>query len=80
MQVETIGITTRESTPEFQYYGLGVCRCCRRENIGKPGDKVEILAYGAKDGTRNLAIVRTITFESGDNVGVTFRLLRDFKK
>jgi len=51
-----------------------------RENIGKPGDKVKILAYGAKDGTRNLAIVRTITFESGDNTGVTFRLLSDFTK
>src|SRR5579864_8063706 len=51
-----------------------------RDNIGKAGDKVKILAYGAKDGTRNLAIVRTITFESGDNSGLTFRLLSDFTK
>jgi hypothetical protein len=51
-----------------------------RENIGKPGDKVKMLAYAAKDGTRNLAIVRTITFESGDNAGITFRLLSDFTK
>jgi hypothetical protein len=49
-----------------------------REKVGKPGDKVKILAYGAKDGTRNLAIVRTITFESGDMSGQTFRLLVDF--
>jgi hypothetical protein len=51
-----------------------------RDNIGKPGDKVKILAYGAKDGTRNLAIVRTITYESGDSKGLTFRLLSDFTK
>ena len=47
------------------------------ENIGKPGDRVKILAYGAKDGTRYLAIVRTITYES---TGITFRLLSDYTK
>jgi hypothetical protein len=45
-----------------------------RDKNGKPGDKVKILAYGAKDGTKNLAIVRTITFESGDMAGQSFRL------
>jgi len=45
-----------------------------REKAGKPGDKVKILAYGAKDGTKNLAIVRTITFETGDMSGQSFRL------
>ena len=48
-----------------------------RENIGKPGEKVKILAYGAKDGTKYLAIVRTITYES---TGITFRLLSDYTK
>ena len=48
-----------------------------REKIGKPGDKVRILAYGAKDGTKNLAIVRTITFQ---DTGLVFRLLSDFTK
>ena len=47
-----------------------------RENVGKPGDKVKIVAYGAKDDTK-LAIVRVITFES---TGLTFRLLADFTK
>lgn len=42
-----------------------------RETMGKPGDKVKIQAYGAKDGTRHLAIVRTITYENG----TTFELL-----
>jgi hypothetical protein len=45
-----------------------------REKAGKPGDKVKILAYGAKDGTKNLAIVRTITFETGDMAGQSFHL------
>jgi len=45
-----------------------------RDKVGKPGDKVKILAYGAKDGTKNLAIVRTITFETGDMAGQSFRL------
>jgi hypothetical protein len=45
-----------------------------RNKVGKPGDMVKILAYGAKDGTKNLAIVRTITFETGDMAGQTFRL------
>ena len=45
-----------------------------REKAGKPGDKVKILAYGAKDGTKNLAIVRTITFETGEMAGHTFRI------
>jgi Family of unknown function (DUF6152) len=48
-----------------------------RDNIGKPGEKVKILAYGAKDGTKNLAIVRTITYM---DTGVTFRLLSDYTK
>ena len=48
-----------------------------RENIGKPGEKVRILAYGAKDGTKNLAIVRTITYL---DTGITFRLLSDYTK
>jgi hypothetical protein len=48
-----------------------------RENSGKPGEKVKIVAFGAKDGTRNLAIVRTITFE---DTGLTFRMLADFTK
>ena len=48
-----------------------------RDNIGKPGDKVKIVAYGAKDGTKNLAIVRTITYM---DTGVTFRLLSDYTK
>jgi len=48
-----------------------------RENSGKAGEKVKIVAFGAKDGTRNLAIVRTITFEDS---GVTFRMLADFTK
>jgi hypothetical protein len=48
-----------------------------RENSGKPGEKVKIVAFGAKDGTRNLAIIRTITFE---DTGVTFRMLADFTK
>jgi hypothetical protein len=45
-----------------------------RDKVGKPGDKVKILAYGAKDGTKNLAIVRTITFETGDMAGQSFHL------
>ena len=48
-----------------------------RENSGKPGEKVKIVAFGAKDGTQNLAIVRTITFE---DTGLTFRMLADFTK
>src|SRR6476659_2914565 len=45
-----------------------------RENVGKPGDKVKIIAYGAKDDSK-MAIVRVITFESGTSQGLTFRLL-----
>jgi hypothetical protein len=45
-----------------------------RDKVGKPGDRVKILAYGAKDGTKNLAIVRTITFETGDMAGQSFHL------
>jgi Family of unknown function (DUF6152) len=48
-----------------------------RENIGKPGERVKIVAYGAKDGTKNLAIVRTITYM---DTGLTFRLLSDYTK
>ena len=48
-----------------------------RDNCGKPGERVKIVAYGAKDGTKNLAIVRTITFE---DTNVVFRLLSDFTK
>jgi hypothetical protein len=45
-----------------------------RDKAGKPGDKVKILAYGSKDGTKNLAIVRTITFETGEMAGQSFHL------
>jgi len=48
-----------------------------RETMGKPGDRVKILAYGAKDGTKTLAIVRTITFES---TGFTFKMLDNFTR
>jgi hypothetical protein len=48
-----------------------------RETMGKPGDKVKILAYGARDGTKTLAIVRTITFE---DTGVTFKMLDNFTR
>jgi len=48
-----------------------------RDNIGKPGERVKILAFGAKDGTKNLAIVREITFEGS---GLTFRMLTDFTR
>jgi hypothetical protein len=42
-----------------------------RESFGKPGDKVKIQAFGAKDGTKHLAIVRSISYENG----TTFELL-----
>jgi Family of unknown function (DUF6152) len=42
-----------------------------REAFGKPGDKVKIQAFGAKDGTKHLAIVRSISYENG----TTFELL-----
>jgi hypothetical protein len=48
-----------------------------RVNFGKPGDKVKIIAYPAKDGTRDLAIIQTITFEDS---GLTFKLLDDFTR
>jgi Family of unknown function (DUF6152) len=48
-----------------------------RVNFGKPGDKVKIIAYPAKDGTRDLAIIQTITFEES---GLTFKLLDDFTR
>lgn len=48
-----------------------------RENMGKPGDRVKIVAFGAKDGTKTLAIMRTITFES---TGLVFRMLSDYTK
>jgi hypothetical protein len=48
-----------------------------RDNCGKPGERVKIVAYGAKDATKDLAIVRTITFE---DTGVVFRLLSDLTK
>ena len=48
-----------------------------RGNFGKTGDKVKIIAYPAKDGTRNLAIIQTITFEDS---GFTFKLLDDFTR
>jgi hypothetical protein len=48
-----------------------------RVNFGKPGDKVKIIAYPAKDGTKDLAIIQTITFEDS---GLTFKLLDDFTR
>ena len=47
-----------------------------RENMGKPGEKVKVLAYGAKDGTKYLAIVRVITYENG----LVFRMIDDFTR
>ena len=49
----------------------------KRENFGNPGEKVKIIAYPAKDGTRLLAIIQTITFEDS---GLTFKLLDDFTR
>jgi hypothetical protein len=46
-----------------------------RGNFGKPGDRVKIIAYPAKDGTRDLAIIQTITFVDS---GFTFKMLDDF--
>jgi hypothetical protein len=48
-----------------------------RGNFGQPGDKVKIIAYPAKDHTRYLAIIQTITFE---DTGLTFKLLDDFTR
>jgi hypothetical protein len=48
-----------------------------RENFGNPGEKVKIIAYPAKDHTRGLAIIQTITFEES---GLTFKMLDDFTR
>lgn len=63
-QVEHWDIQT-ESPSQLRRAGM------TRESFGKPGDKVKIQAFGAKDGTKHLAIVRTITYENG----TTFELL-----
>ena len=48
-----------------------------RENVGNPGEKVKIIAYPSKDGTKGLAIIQTITFEDS---GLTFKMLDDFTR
>ena len=48
-----------------------------RENFGNPGERVKIIAYPAKDGTKGLAIIQTITFEDS---GLTFKMLDDFTR
>jgi hypothetical protein len=48
-----------------------------RENFGNPGEKVKIIAYPSKDGTKGLAIIQTITFEDS---GLTFKMLDDFTR
>jgi hypothetical protein len=48
-----------------------------RADAGKPGDKVTVDAYMAKDGTKHLAVFRRVTFDGdGHSIGI----LTDFSK
>ena len=45
-----------------------------KKTMMENGTEVKIRAYRAKDGTKNLAFLRDITFESGPNKGQHFEL------
>jgi hypothetical protein len=58
-----------ESGPPGQWH-----RGKLRKDMLAPGTSIRVRAYGAKDGTKNLAFLRDLTFLSGPNNGVHYEL------